>query len=347
MTELWLTSEDSGTYGRDIGKSLPELCWEVLSVLKPHNILKIGMTNPPYILEHMEEIAAILTHPQVYSHMHIPVQSGSNKVLDSMVREYVIEDFEILCDYLCENVKGITLATDIICGFPGESDEDFQYTLDLVKKYKFPSLFISQFYPRPGTIAANMKKLDTKIVKKRSTEITKLFESYRTYDSYLGTIQKIWISDIEANKKNIDDKNNSEFAMIGHTKNYVKVIIKNVDENLMGKIVLCKITEVLKWHCVGEIIDKNPKLDEIQPVSNYKKEFQKTKVNFLAKERCAKLKEELRKKKIEAKPIPKILSEAPLPKNLPEPNKNNWMTVIIGIGVLLVFIGILLQFLGK
>ena len=77
VTELWITSEDAGTYGRDIGKNFPELCWEILSVLKPHNILKLGMTNPPYIMEHMEEMSAILNHPQVYSHLHIQVQTGS------------------------------------------------------------------------------------------------------------------------------------------------------------------------------------------------------------------------------------------------------------------------------
>ena len=77
------------------------------------------MTNPPYMKFHLPQIAKILNHPRVYSFLHIPVQSGNNEVLKNMNREYTLEDFEIVCDYLLENVPGITIATDIICGFPG------------------------------------------------------------------------------------------------------------------------------------------------------------------------------------------------------------------------------------
>jgi threonylcarbamoyladenosine tRNA methylthiotransferase CDKAL1 len=294
VTELWMTSEDAGTYGRDIGKNFPELCWQVLSVLRPHNILKLGMTNPPYILEHMEEMAVLLNHPQVYSHLHIPVQTGSNKVLERMVREYVIEDFYKLCDYLLKHVPDITLATDIICGFPGETEEDFKMTLDLVKRYKFDSVYISQFYPRPGTVAAGMKKINTKIVKQRSTELTKLFESYTTYDNMLNTEHKVWITDTEINKKNI--ANEKQEAMIGHTKNYVKVIIREVDYNLIGKCVKVKIIETSKWHVVGEVIATDNVIEDILPAAHYRKEFQRIKVNYRAKERLGKLREELKEK---------------------------------------------------
>ncbi len=344
VTEIWLTSEDSGTYGRDIGHTLPELCWEVLGVLRPHNVIKIGMTNPPFILEHMEEMAAILRHPQVYSHMHIPVQSGSNAVLDSMAREYTVEDFVLLCDYLAENVAGVTFATDIICGFPTETEEDFDKTLDLVKKYKFPSLFISQFYPRPGTVAADMKKLDTKVVKSRSTELTKLFESYRTYDSLLGTEQRVWVTDIETNKKNAEAGGKGETALVGHTKFYVKVIIREVDPGLLGRCVKVKITEVQKWHVVGVVTDRNVSSEVVQPVSHYKREFQKTKVNFRARERLHKLKAELAAKCPVGKRKRSAVSERPRGhaiSNIP------WMEIAYVAGTVLVLLGILMVFLGK
>jgi threonylcarbamoyladenosine tRNA methylthiotransferase CDKAL1 len=80
------------------------------------------MTNPPYILEHLESIAAILNHPNVYAFLHIPVQAGNNEVLINMNREYTVEEFEKVADYLIANVPDITLATDIICGFPGETN---------------------------------------------------------------------------------------------------------------------------------------------------------------------------------------------------------------------------------
>lgn len=77
------------------------------------------MTNPPYMKFHMPQIAKILRHPRVYSFLHIPVQAGNNEVLKNMNREYSVEEFEYVCDYLLEHVPGISIATDIICGFPG------------------------------------------------------------------------------------------------------------------------------------------------------------------------------------------------------------------------------------
>ena len=76
------------------------------------------MTNPPYILEHLEAISKVLNHPRVYGFLHIPVQAGNNTVLDKMNREYTVEEFEQVCDYLIKHVPDISLATDIICGFP-------------------------------------------------------------------------------------------------------------------------------------------------------------------------------------------------------------------------------------
>jgi len=76
------------------------------------------MTNPPYILEHLEAIAKVMNHPRVYAFLHIPVQAGNNEVLDKMNREYTIEEFEQVCDYLIQHVPNMTIATDIICGFP-------------------------------------------------------------------------------------------------------------------------------------------------------------------------------------------------------------------------------------
>jgi threonylcarbamoyladenosine tRNA methylthiotransferase CDKAL1 len=96
-----------------------DLLWEIISVMEKHSsscMLRVGMTNPPYILEHLDEIAKILSHPRVYSFLHVPVQAGSTKVLTDMRRLYVIEDFEKVCDVLLEKVPGMTLATDIICG---------------------------------------------------------------------------------------------------------------------------------------------------------------------------------------------------------------------------------------
>lgn len=97
-----------------------ELLWGIIEAMEGHvssqAMLRIGMTNPPYILEHLDEMVKILNHPRVYSFLHVPVQAGSTKVLDSMKRLYTIQDFELVCDTLLNGVSGLTLATDVICG---------------------------------------------------------------------------------------------------------------------------------------------------------------------------------------------------------------------------------------
>lgn len=82
-------------------------------------LLRIGMTNPPFILEHLKEISAVLRHPWVYSFLHVPLQSGSDAVLTAMSGEYTVGKFRKVVDALCELVPGMQIATDIICGFPG------------------------------------------------------------------------------------------------------------------------------------------------------------------------------------------------------------------------------------
>ena len=84
------------------------------------------MTNPPHILRQLDAVCSALAHERCYAFLHVPVQSGSNAVLGAMRREYTVEQFMQVADALMEAVPELTLATDIIAGFPGESDEDHQ-----------------------------------------------------------------------------------------------------------------------------------------------------------------------------------------------------------------------------
>ncbi|KAL4616954.1 threonylcarbamoyladenosine tRNA methylthiotransferase [Arapaima gigas] len=195
VCEIWLTSEDTGAYGKDIGTDLPTLLWRLVEVIPEGAMLRLGMTNPPYILEHLEEMAKILSHPRVYSFLHVPVQSASDSVLMDMRREYCVADFRHVVDFLKDRVPGITIATDIICGFPGETDNDFQETMDLVKEYRFPSLFINQFYPRPGTPAARMEQVPAQVKKQRTKELSQLFHSYNPYDHKVSQRQQVLVTE--------------------------------------------------------------------------------------------------------------------------------------------------------
>jgi len=108
VVEVWLTSEDTGAYGRDIGTSLPELLNRLVLVVPEGCRLRLGMTNPPYIMDHLDEMAAVLAHPRVYSFLHVPVQSGSDAVLRDMRREYTAADFRKVVTVLRKKVPGIT-----------------------------------------------------------------------------------------------------------------------------------------------------------------------------------------------------------------------------------------------
>lgn len=243
VVEIWLTSEDTGAYGRDIGTTLPELLRELVKVIPEGCRLRVGMTNPPYILDHLDDIAEILNHPRVYSFLHIPVQSGSNRTLYEMRREYTVEDFSHVVDVLREKVPGIYILTDIICGFPSEQDCDFEETMDLCAKYKFPSLFINQFFPRPGTPAAKMEQIDRREIKKRTKRLSELFKSYEPFTHKLGNIEKILITEIAHDK----------VSLVGHNKFYEQVLIPPED-GLMGKMVTVEIIKTGKFYMLGKRI---------------------------------------------------------------------------------------------
>ena len=134
VVEIWLTSEDTGAYGRDIGSSMPELMQTLLDGVPEGCMLRVGMTNPPYMRQHLPAIAALLRHPRCYAFLHIPVQSGADNVLGAMRREYTCAEFCEVADGLLAVVPELTIATDIICGFPGETESDHAATLRLVDK---------------------------------------------------------------------------------------------------------------------------------------------------------------------------------------------------------------------
>lgn len=244
VVEVWLTSEDTGTYGRDIGTSLPELLWQLVEVIPKGCRLRLGMTNPPYILEHLEEIAKIMSHPRVYSFLHVPVQSGSDQVLADMKREYCRSDFEYVVDFLKSRVPGMTIATDIICGFPTESEQDFEETLSLCEKYKFPSLFINQYFPRPGTPAALLPRIPTLKVKQRTKRLTDLFYTYQPYNHKVGEIQEMLATEISHDKEHY----------VGHNEFYEQVLIPKREEYL-GKLVKVKIIRATKFSMIGQPLD--------------------------------------------------------------------------------------------
>ena len=244
VTELWLSSEDTGAYGKDIGTSLQDLLSALVAVLPPdgRTMLRVGMANPPFILDQLPGIAAALNHPCVYSSIHIPVQSGSNAVLGAMKREYTIQEFSVCVDELRTRVPGLGVHTDIICGFPGETEEDWAETMALVEKYHFPVVNISQFYSRPGTPAAHMKQTPSQVRKQRSRALTALHESYSPHEVLVGTHQRCWFTETAADGVNL----------AGKTKGGVQVIVAP-QPGLMGASATVHVTSACRWSVSGTV----------------------------------------------------------------------------------------------
>jgi len=174
--KIYLSSQDNGCYGYDINTNLPELLREVVKIEGKFKV-RVGMMNPMYVLDFLDELIEVYKNDKIMKFLHIPVESGSNKVLKEMKRNYVVEDFIKIIKKFRKNIPKINISTDIIVGYPTETEDDFNKTLSLIKKVKPEVLNVSKFGPRPRTEAAKLKQLDSKIIKERSLKINKIKNS--------------------------------------------------------------------------------------------------------------------------------------------------------------------------
>lgn len=173
--EIWLTSQDNGCYGKDIGTNLPSLLKKVCEV-KGDFWVRVGMMNPAHVKDYVGELVEAYRHEKLLKFIHLPVQSGSDRILRLMNRRYSVEDFLNIVEQFRREISNLTLSTDIIVGFPTESEEDFQSTINLVKSIQPDVVNLSRFGPRPGTDAAKMPQLDPKVIKQRSTTLHKIIK---------------------------------------------------------------------------------------------------------------------------------------------------------------------------
>lgn len=243
VCQIELASEDMGAYGVDIGTNIVELLRRLSDALPSGVMLRTGMTNPPYIMQHIDGIVEVLQRPNVHAFMHIPVQSGSDQVLQAMRREYTAAEFCHLVDELKAAIPEIFLLSDIICGFPAESDEDWEATMALCRKYRFQGLHISQFYARPGTAAARLKPLKSNVIKDRWRECTDLMSSYNRNEGLEGREERVWFSGTEE----------ARGQSTGRTKAFAKVLVPR-DDSLLGRSALVRLGKSCKLHVEGKVI---------------------------------------------------------------------------------------------
>ncbi len=241
--EIRLTCQDTGVYGIDIGIRLPDLVNKVAAI-KGDFMIRIGMMNPENVSKMISALIGCYRNDKVFKFVHIPVQSGSDAVLQQMRRRYTASDFVELVERLRAPVPGICISTDVIVAFPGESEKDFKETCNLLHSVEPDIVNVTRFSSRPKTPASKMKdKIQTDVAKERSRAMTDLrFEiAYRLNKAYIGTEHRALITKIGKNS-----------TMIGRIENYKPVVVGS--EVGLGEWVDVEITDAAPTHLFGRII---------------------------------------------------------------------------------------------
>ncbi len=168
--EIWLTSTDNGCYGFDIGTDLPSLV-NAVSEIPEEFMIRVGMMNPMYMPRIKEKLIESYDNDKVFKFLHIPVQSGSDKVLHDMKRGHTARTFLEIVKRARERFPEFTISTDIIVGFPSETKEDFEKTVELLDETRPDVVNLSKYSARPGTEAAEWEQIEVAEVKSRSKRI--------------------------------------------------------------------------------------------------------------------------------------------------------------------------------
>ncbi|MCX6774198.1 MAG: tRNA (N(6)-L-threonylcarbamoyladenosine(37)-C(2))-methylthiotransferase [Candidatus Micrarchaeota archaeon] len=234
--EIQFSGCDTGAYGLDINTNLVELLKNAVEV-EGDFMIRIGMANPHHIKRIAKDLAELYKNRKIYKFLHTSVQSGSNKVLREMARGHSIRDFEDIASFFRKNVKDIMIETDIIVGYPTETEKDFEETVDMLKRVKPDVVNLSKFTPRKGTEAAEMKQLASEITKQRSIKVSKLLKKIGLENSrkYIGRKLRVLIT--EEGK--------------GRAENYKQVAINRKIK--LGEWVNVKITDCTNTTLIGKV----------------------------------------------------------------------------------------------
>lgn len=246
VREFWLTSQDTACYGKDIGTNLVRLLQSVCSV-NGDFFVRVGMMTPNNLLGIIDELMEAFQSEKVFKFLHLPVQSGDNDILGRMNRLYSTKDFITIVKRFRKAFPQSTIATDIIVGFPGETEEAFRHTRDLVEDVRPDIVNISKFFLRPKTPAVNLKpQISPSKVKQRSTCLASLtrniaFERNSNWNGWNGRI--------------LVDEIGKSMSVIGRNFAYKPIVVKNNNgQSLLGQFVSVKVVDVFQSHLFGEIV---------------------------------------------------------------------------------------------
>jgi len=242
--EIWLTSQDTAAYGQDIKTNFVSLLKKIINVKGDFKV-RIGMMDPNNLVLILDDLISLMKSDKIFNFLHIPVQSGNDEILKAMNRLYTADELKIIIAKLIKEIPEITISTDMICGFPGETEEQFADSIKLIKEIKPDVLNISRFWPRPGTKAALMEnQVHGSIKRERSQLITKEFNKICTDKN------KKWLS---WEGEILVDEIGQEGSFIGRNYCYKPVVIKS-KENLLGKKANVKVIKTTNHTLRGKII---------------------------------------------------------------------------------------------
>jgi MiaB-like tRNA modifying enzyme len=241
--EIRLSAQDTAAYGADINSNLPRLLLKIQEIEGDFRV-RVGMMNPDNLLPILWDVIEAYKDPRIYKFLHVPVQSGSEEILKKMGRKYSIDEFFMAIEEFRNNFPDITISTDVIVGFPGEDEEDFNQTVKLVKKLRPNILNITRFSARPKTEAMEMEdKIPSRIAKDRSRELAKMhLEISKDINNKLvGREEKILITEYGKNK-----------TMMGRTNSYKPVVVEN--DVKLCEFLDVKITEARDTYLIGKVL---------------------------------------------------------------------------------------------
>jgi MiaB-like tRNA modifying enzyme len=242
-TEIQLTAQDTASYGLDTGTNLGALL-TMISAIDGAFRIRVGMMNPVTAQKNLTSIMKAYQHPNIYKFLHLPVQSGDDDILHKMNRGYTVKEFTHLVHQFRTTIPTLTLSTDVIIGFPTETEEQFDRTLQLLKEIQPDIVNITRFSARPLTTAKKMKgRIPTHVVKERSKKATEICSklSLEKNKEHLGKTYIVLVT--EQGKKN---------TVTARTDSYKQIVLTELVP--IESFVQVKIIDATPIYLVGKLI---------------------------------------------------------------------------------------------
>ncbi len=243
--EFWITSQDTASYGREIHTNLAELLLAVGRVQGDFRV-RVGMMTPNLVTDMQEKLICAYENQKIFKFLHLPIQSGDDTVLKGMRRFYTAAQFKEIVEAFRAEFPDLTLATDVIVGFPGETEEAFQNTLKVLREVEPDVTNVSKFFARPKTAAWEMCEglVDKETTKRRSSEAAELVkkisaERNRRWVGWVGVVL-------------FDEKGKVEGSWVGRNFAYKPVVLKS-GEDLLGKTLRVKVVEASGTYLTAEV----------------------------------------------------------------------------------------------